>query len=188
MQKHLNDYIKVYKVFDDSTCDMTVELLKSVKWKDHDFLHADGTYAKRVGDKELSVSYDILPTTQTFMTGIYPTIQKYYDEFKFPWFDSWQGYSQVRWNRYNENTMMDLHCDNITDLFDGTRRGIPMLSIVGQLNSPDDYTGGEFVMFEDSKVELQKGEIVIFPSNFLYPHRVQLVNSGTRYSFVSWVW
>ena len=37
------------------------------------------------------------------------------------------------------------HCDHISSLFDGQIKGIPMLSVVGQLN--DNFEGGEFVMF-----------------------------------------
>jgi predicted 2-oxoglutarate/Fe(II)-dependent dioxygenase YbiX len=71
-------------------------------------------------------------------------------------------------------------------MFDGTIKGIPVLSILGALN--DDYEGGELVFWESEKINLKAGEVMIFPSNFMYPHRVDEVKSGTRYSFVSWVW
>jgi DNA-directed RNA polymerase beta subunit len=48
--------------------------------------------------------------------------------------------------------------------------------------------GGEFVMFDDTTIELPKGSLLIFPSNFLYPHQVLPVTKGTRHAFVSWVW
>ena len=57
---------------------------------------------------------------------------------------------------------------------------------LGSLNN--NYSGGEFIMFGDEYIKLDKGDIVVFPSNFLYPHRVEPVTNGTRYSFVSWVW
>ena len=34
----------------------------------------------------------------------------------------------------------------------------------------------------------QTGDILIFPSNFMYPHRVEPVKKGIRFSFVSWVY
>ena len=49
-------------------------------------------------------------------------------------------------------------------------------------------SGGELVFWKDKVVELKAGEIMIFPSNFLYPHEVRMVTKGTRYSFVSWAW
>ena len=33
---------------------------------------------------------------------------------------------------------------------------------------------------------LKKGDILIFPSVFLFPHEVKPITSGTRYSFVTW--
>jgi predicted 2-oxoglutarate/Fe(II)-dependent dioxygenase YbiX len=81
---------------------------------------------------------------------------------------------------------MKTHHDHIQSLFDGERKGIPVLSIVGLLN--DDFDGGEFVFFDEHKVNLKKGDILIFPSIFIFPHRVAKVTKGTRYSFVSWAW
>jgi predicted 2-oxoglutarate/Fe(II)-dependent dioxygenase YbiX len=58
--------------------------------------------------------------------------------------------------------------------------------MIGILN--DDYEGGELTFFEDHKIETRTGDIIIFPSCFLYPHAIQEVVKGTRYSFVSWAW
>ena len=79
---------------------------------------------------------------------------------------------------------MALHCDHIHSLFDGERKGIPVLSVLGALN--DDYEGGEFIMFDDYKIPLKTGDVVIFPSVFLYPHKVMPVTKGTRHSLVLW--
>ena len=70
-------------------------------------------------------------------------------------------------------------------MFDGERKGIPILSVLGVLN--DDYEGGEFVLI-DEKINLSKGDIIVFPSNFMYPHKVEPVTKGTRYSYISWIW
>ena len=81
---------------------------------------------------------------------------------------------------------MKEHCDHIHTVFDGTKRGIPVLSIVGSLN--EDYEGGDFIMWETEKIELPQGSIMIFPSTFMYPHKVTPVTNGTRYSYVSWTY
>jgi predicted 2-oxoglutarate/Fe(II)-dependent dioxygenase YbiX len=57
---------------------------------------------------------------------------------------------------------------------------------VGVLN--EDYEGGEFIMWEDKEIKLKTGDLMIFPSTFLYPHKVNPVTKGTRYSCVSWTW
>ena len=78
---------------------------------------------------------------------------------------------------------MRTHYDHIQSMFDGTMKGIPILSIVGLLN--DNYEGGEF-MIRGKEVKLIRGDILIFPSNFIYPHEVKDITKGIRYSFVSW--
>ena len=62
-------------------------------------------------------------------------------------------------------------------MFDGERKGIPILSVLGVLN--DDYEGGEFVLI-DEKLIYQKEILLIFPSNFMYPHKVEPVTKYIR--------
>jgi len=51
----------------------------------------------------------------------------------------------------------------------------------------DDYEGGEFAFFNrDLVYKLKKGSCIMFPSNFMYPHEIMPVTSGTRYSIVTW--
>ena len=51
----------------------------------------------------------------------------------------------------------------------------------------DDYEGGEFAFFNRELVyNLKKGSCIMFPSNFVYPHEIMPVTSGTRYSIVTW--
>lgn len=50
-----------------------------------------------------------------------------------------------------------------------------------------DYEGGEFAFFDRELVyKLKKGSCIMFPSNFMYPHEIMPVTSGTRYSIVTW--
>ena len=92
--------------------------------------------------------------------------------------------SDYRMNRYTNGSLMRPHVDHIHDLFDGSKKGIPILSIIVCLN--EDYTGGDLIFFDDFKISLKTGDAVIFPSNFMYPHAVAPVEEGTRYSIVSW--
>jgi len=58
------------------------------------------------------------------------------------------------------------------------------VSLVTYLN--DDYEGGG-LLFTKQGIEYrpQAGDTVIFPSNFMYPHRALPVLSGTKYSLVT---
>jgi len=72
------------------------------------------------------------------------------------------------------------HCDHIHTIFDGNDRGIPILTALAILN--DEYEGGELVFWQDTVVETGTGDIFVWPSLFLYPHRVEPVTKGERYS------
>jgi len=55
----------------------------------------------------------------------------------------------------------------------------------------DDYEGGDLIFkFPLSKKELKvnklKNRLIIWPSNFLFPHTVTPIIKGERYSIVSW--
>jgi len=51
----------------------------------------------------------------------------------------------------------------------------------------DDYEGGEFAFFDrEIMIRGGKGSIIMFPSNFMFPHEVMPVTSGTRYSIITW--
>lgn len=59
-----------------------------------------------------------------------------------------------------------------------------VVSMVGYVN--DDYEGGEIAFrMQDLKVKPKAGDLFVFPSNFMYPHRAMPVHSGTKYSIVT---
>ena len=188
MDTNIESYLKVYQVLSEEECIKTVNALeeKDKEFQTHQFYNsAENTYHSY--EHELSVTYSQIETKDLIMEKIWNTLKKYVEDLDMKgWFVSWNGYSEVRFNRYRTDTQMKLHCDHIHSMFDGQRKGIPTLSILGSLNN--DYKGGELVFWGDKVVELKAGEIMIFPSNFLYPHEVKLVTEGTRYSYVSWAW
>ena len=52
----------------------------------------------------------------------------------------------------------------------------------------DDYDGGEMSFFDgEVKPDLKRGDLLVFPSSFTYPHEVLPVESGTRYSIITWI-
>ena len=135
------------------------------------------------------MSNDNILEKQVIMKKIWFAIEQYivkdFASFK-EWFNGWNGYTSIRFNKYDINTEMKIHCDHIHTIFDGNIKGIPTLTVLGALN--DNYEGGELMMFGDYKIDLPTGSVVIFPSNFMYPHEVKPVTKGVRYSYVSWVW
>lgn len=52
----------------------------------------------------------------------------------------------------------------------------------------EDYEGGDFTFFQDSLIyKLTKGDVLMFPSSFQYPHGVKKITKGTRYQLVTWL-
>jgi hypothetical protein len=187
MEKNLEFYIKSYQLVDKKTCKQTIEDIEKIHWKQHQFYNPkDGSNGTRSGDKELDVGYSEASTKDLIMEKIWNAFFKYTSELNFSWWGGWNGYTEVRFNRYKETRLMAEHCDHIHSIFEGPRKGIPVMTALGLLN--DDYEGGEFVMFGDTVIPFKAGEIKIFPSCFLFPHRIEPVTEGTRYSFVSWAW
>ena len=58
--------------------------------------------------------------------------------------------------------------------------------ILGSLNN--NYEGGEFIMFDKKEYKIKAGQVLIFPSFFFFPHRVEPVTKGTRYTYISWAY
>jgi len=52
----------------------------------------------------------------------------------------------------------------------------------------DDYEGGEFAFLNrEFKIKAKKGSLIMFPSNFMFPHEILPVTKGTRYSIITWL-
>ena len=69
------------------------------------------------------------------------------------------------------------------DSFEGATRS---LSCSFLLN--DNFEGGEFSFFDRTlNYKIDKGSAILFPSNFMYPHEILPVISGTRYSIITWL-
>jgi len=80
--------------------------------------------------------------------------------------------------RYNEGQFYIQH----TDSFKGQQRSVSCSFLLN-----DDYEGGEFAFFDrEIMIRGGKGSIVMFPSNFMFPHEIMPVTSGTRYSIITW--
>ena len=190
MKESLKDYIlHLDKWIPQNIIDKSIkELSDSNTWKKHRYTHSiTFTEMNKNKDKELDICYGInLTYLKDLHELTWKALEKYIviEKLGGEAFNGWKGFSPIRFNRYNKDQIMDKHCDHIQSLFTGERRGIPVLSIVAVLN--DDYEGGEFIMFDDYEIKFKPGDLIVFPSVFLYPHLVKPVKKGVRYSFVSW--
>jgi hypothetical protein len=80
--------------------------------------------------------------------------------------------------KYDEGQFYKQHCDE----FPGTPR---LVTISVALN--DDYEGGEWAWFDREIVAgFHKGDAVMFPSNWMFPHEILPVTKGTRHALITW--
>ena len=91
--------------------------------------------------------------------------------------------NQIDLLKYTPGGKYEIH----TDHFSNTNRH---LSIIINLN--DEYEGGDLIFTDQKNIEikrlkLDKGSIVFFPSNFMYPHSIEPITKGIRYSIVAWL-
>jgi predicted 2-oxoglutarate/Fe(II)-dependent dioxygenase YbiX len=181
MKKNLQDYIAIYKAIDPSICKQIIDDSNKAKWVKHNYNHPI-TQKSTIFEDDFEVSYQD-KYIDYLNNKIKDCVNDYLTNVVFVSFELKQV-SPIRFNRYQTGTNMKFHHDHIHTLFDGEKKGIPILSILGLLNN--DFEGGDFLMFDGKKVQLETGDIILFPSNFLYPHSVTTVTKGTRYSFISW--
>ena len=190
MKESLKDYIlHLDKWIPQNIIDQSIkELSDNNTWERHTYTNSK-TFEKKSknADKELDVCYG---TNLTYLKDLqeltWKALEKYIviEKLGGDTFQGWKGFTPIRFNRYKKGQIMSKHQDHIQSLFTGDKRGIPILSIVAVLN--DDYEGGEFIMFDNYEIKFKAGDLIIFPSVFLYPHLVKPVKKGIRYSFVSW--
>jgi Rps23 Pro-64 3,4-dihydroxylase Tpa1-like proline 4-hydroxylase len=86
--------------------------------------------------------------------------------------------------KYSVGGKYEVHVDSFTHAH-------RELSCIINLN--DNYKGGELSFFDNYsnkeilQCALKKGSVVFFPSNFMYPHKINPIKKGTRYSIVAWL-
>ncbi len=122
---------------------------------------------------------------QREITKIYPLYKA-----KFPHIVT-NKINQIDILKYPINYHYGVHTDHYSF-------GQRTLSIIVNLN--EGYEGGDLVFYNPSafdkpdmskdeikRIKLKMGGIVFFPSIFLYPHSIQPITKGVRYSLVSWL-
>ena len=186
----LKDLIHVEKgIIPANLCDHIISDIETREWRPHTWYNNVNDSFGSEETMELDVQ-GITPELQQLLTPI--MIQAggaYNNKYAYPCERTGQlmnKFSGIRFNRYSSGQIMRQHHDHIHSLFDGKEKGIPVLSFILNLN--DDYEGADLYFWKDHIVKLGKGDIIMFPSLFLFPHGVTEATKGTRYSAVSWAW
>jgi len=189
---NLQDYIKVFDCMNAEECDVVMDWINSGKYISPFRKATTENYNDPQGDAIESQSRTndnalIFPQTE-FDEFIYQKISQSYHK----WLSSIEKGMAGMWslfytnvvdsgyliNRYTETQFYNYHIDVLKDV---TKRRI--LSMCLYVN--DDYEGGE-IEFPYFCHKPKRGEIIVFPSIWLYPHRSRPVITGTKYSIVTW--
>ena len=182
------------KIIPTDLCDAVVKDIETREWKPHEWYNT----VRDTSHSEETMELDVQPTTpelQKLLGNFVVVAGKKYNELysyqRNPSCIEKTGqimyqFSPTRFNRYAPGQIMRQHIDHIHSIFDGNLKGVPVLSFI--LNFNDGYEGADLFFWEDTVVKLGKGDIVMFPSNFLFPHGVTEATKGKRYSGVTWGW
>lgn len=186
--KTIDKYIHVFeKIFPNSLCDEIVNEYKdSDEWKngsigeynvDSNIRDCDSIFISK--ESIINKNPNIRKNLDDRIYRVVSECLKDYIQLHYTFrsnIESDSGYSLLR---YKKGQFIKTHID-------ASSRSARELSLSINLNQ--DYTGGEFSFFNgELNFNLKKGDIIIFPSNFMYPHEVLPVLSGIRYSIITWI-
>jgi hypothetical protein len=182
--KKLSDYIVIIDdAITDALCDSVLNEYKNCE----DWLAAVTAAGKTDAERQchtIGISFENvinknknvrLPLDKYMHVTAGNVIRKYKQKFNRCNIEQDSGYELLR---YKEGQFYTSHVDSFKD----RPRAVSCSFILN-----DDYEGGEFAFFDrELKYKLKKGSCIMFPSNFMYPHEIMPVTSGTRYSIITW--
>jgi len=129
------------------------------------------------------LSFDT-PTDLFYWNYIKTEIERLYTFYKIK-FSKMESIkiNQIDLLKYKTGGKYEIHIDHFTN---SPRH----LSLIINLN--DNYKGGDLIFTDQKEKEikrfkLSKGSIIFFPSNFMYPHKIEPITKGTRFSVVAWL-
>jgi predicted 2-oxoglutarate/Fe(II)-dependent dioxygenase YbiX len=182
--KNINDYILVVpNIVPSELCDAVLTEYKNcADWKKAIVTSGENLNIRNCQTIGISFSSIIEKSQETrqkldqeLFTCAAKAIQQYNKQFTRCNIEQDSGYDLLK---YEAGQFYTTH----TDSFKDRPRAV---SCSFALN--DDYEGGEFAFFDRELVyNLKKGSCIMFPSNFMYPHEIMPVTSGTRYSIITW--
>ena len=140
---NVKEYILVSHQIPEEVCDTIVE--NSINWEKHRWNnYIQGIVLDFEGD---DTELDVVQCNQNEHDMLLPYCQEAVKVYHERWGELIKYMSPFRLNRYHVGTSMKGHFDHIHQLFDGEKKGIPILSFVGLLN--DDFEGGE-LFYQDN--------------------------------------
>jgi len=178
---HLESIVELKNIVSTEFIDKIIPLIDKKAKKNMEIRSGVNKNVRNVKGYHLNFN---TPTNIFYWNFIKKEIERLYIYYKakFPRMMS-SKINQIDLLKYSVGGKYEVHTDHFTTL---TRH----LSVIINLN--DDYKGGDLIFTDQKEKEIKrlklgKGSIVFFPSNFMYPHSIQPITKGTRYSIVAWL-
>mgnify|MGYP003129992945 CR=1 FL=1 len=174
--KKLTDYIvTINNIINKKICE---DIINSCSLKDFEIAESQST------DPRYRLCY-IRRLNKTFESTFFEAVGKCLKTYSdlHPYFSTGltcedTGYEQLLYLGSDKGEYKE-HVDHL-DLFPR------VLSCSFVLN--DNYEGGEFSFFNGEYIiSPQQGTVIIFPSNFIFPHAVKPVSNGDRHAVITWI-
>jgi len=183
---NMDSYVKVYtQVIKPEICDEFSEKIKNEKQKNNfnspmtDLLRIGkyvNVYAADVKFKDFSkkVIADISTEIGSkYVKDVRPFYYAYGDKLST---------SDAHILDYSKDDFFRIHHDHYAESLNFSR----LLTVCAYLN--DDYEGGYLEFPSIGKTyKFKKGDVIVFPSNWMYYHGVTPITSGNRYTIVFWL-
>lgn len=176
--------LEIKKIIPQSFCE------KIIHYFDHDYIDA-GTTGHGVNKNIRNCLTRSILNTKTFgekicsnatQEIIYSCVERYRERFNSLRIQKISQLDLLKYEANEHEAGFNFH----TDFGDNALNRHLSISIC--LNNK--YTGGEFI-FDTPQGEYlipqNVGDAVIFPSNFMFPHQVNKVQTGVRYALIGWV-
>lgn len=172
----LEDYIWYEPNFLDTIlCEDIINRSKNSTGYNSGTIGVENAINTEVRDVDMVSFRDWPDLDQALFQAYGKAIQEYCNKFTYLGVGKDEGYTLLRYGKGQ-------HYREHVDCFTTSPRQVT--AIFG-LNS--EYTGGEFWFWGGAwRQRIEKGALLMFPSSFQYPHGVQPIESGVRYSVITW--
>lgn len=161
ISEYLDDELLEHSKVGDGVVDSSIRNCRAMKISSSSAISKNYSVRKEIDDQLFEIAGKVINTLRSKFRHLSITQDSGYDLLK-----------------YETGGFYIQH----TDSFTTEQRAISCSFILN-----DDYDGGEFGFFDRELIyKLKKGSVITFPSNFMYPHEIMPVISGTRYSIITW--
>ena len=208
LNKEIKDYVKIYdNIYSEDLCDAIIKEYPSEEYIPAETGDGLSPHLRHVDEIGISLPEsnnskkrnDIIDALHHGMAKI---IQNYQTSFPYFYIEMDTGFQLLKYQTghyYKQhvdtfrpvidqnliNTILDMKLTP-QDLLKFHGSGQRALSCSIQLS--DNFEGGEMALWDrDYVVKIPKGSVLVFPSNFMYPHEVLEITKGTRHAIVTWL-